>query len=143
MTERLTHLEPAARHLVDVIAVASREMDLELLLDVLEVDEADEESVLDRIDELERNGVISQRRAGMQTLIDLGHPKTGEVIYRDLSNQHRIELHRKIGNAMEGLAWGSPVAAEAIGEHFVARVIRRKPTSIWPLPLGVCGVGVF
>ena len=118
VTERLAHLDSATRHLVDVVAVASREMDLELLLDVLEVEEEAEESVLDQIDELEREGVISQRRAGMQTLIDLGHPKTGEVIYRALSNPRRVELHRKIGQAMENWHGGSPVAAEAIGEHF-------------------------
>ena len=105
VTERLGQLDPVGRSLVNVIAVAARELDLELLLDVLEVEEEEEESILDLIDELEREGVLSQRRAGLQTLIELGNPKTGEVIYRELANQSRVELHRKIGLAMERLGW--------------------------------------
>jgi serine/threonine protein kinase/tetratricopeptide (TPR) repeat protein len=115
---RLTQLSDRSRQVVEVAAVAGRELDLEILLDVLEVDEDEEESILDSMDELERESIIVQRRAGLQSLVEIANPKMGEVIYRDLPAISRVSIHRGIGQAMEAWHGGNPVAAEVIGEHF-------------------------
>ena len=115
---RLSQLDAGSTSVVEVVAVASREIELDILLDVLDVEEEEEEDILDRMEELDRAGVIVQRRVGLQTMIEAGNVKIGEVIYRELSSSRRVELHRRIGAALESWHGENPVAAEVIGEHF-------------------------
>jgi tetratricopeptide (TPR) repeat protein len=140
---RLKALSAPDRDIISVLAANGREMDLDLLLDVVldegssgasldatrlpteigdEADhdalDGDEDAALDRIEGLRDRGMLIERRVGLQTLVDFSHRRLGEVVYRELSDARRSLLHRRIGAAMEFREAQNPLAAEIIAEHF-------------------------
>lgn len=112
---RLQPLDPDQRDLVESIAVYGREVDLDLLLDVLDIDE---EVVGELIDGLEELGILRQRRVGELVTIDFTHSKYADVLYRELHLERRGELHRRIAAVLEVRHGGESAAAEMIGEHY-------------------------
>ncbi len=112
---RLQPLDPDQRDLVESIAVYGREVDLDLLLDVLDIDE---EVVGELIDGLEELGILRQRRVGELVTIDFTHSKYADVLYRELNLERRGELHRRIAAVLEVRHGGESAAAELIGEHY-------------------------
>ncbi len=112
---RLQPLDPAERELAEAVAVSGREMELDVLLDVLEIDEDEAGSLLD---DLEDVGIIRQRRVGEQVWLDLAHSKFGDVLYRELDIERRSFLHRRLANVLEVRHGNDAHAAEAIGDHY-------------------------
>ncbi len=112
---RLTPLTPTQRPLVDALAVHGREMDLDVLLDVLELDE---EQAADSLEELEDLGIVRQRRSGASLSLDFAHSKFGDVLYRELDDERRADLHRRVAAALELRVAHVPAAAEVVGEHY-------------------------
>ncbi len=143
---RLKQLSPAEREIIAVLAANGREMDLDLLLDVVlgeggardlvdptrlatEVagqidpdaslgDGGAEDEVLDLIETLQDRDILVERRAGLQSLVDFSHGRLGEVVYRELTAARKADLHRRIGAALEVREAGNPLAAEVMAEHF-------------------------
>lgn len=115
---RLARLDPDERALVEALAVAGREVDQDVLLDVMEVGEEEEGAVLARLDTLVKHGFLVERRSALHVLVAFAHHKVGEILYRDLSPERRKALHRQYGLILEELESDNPVIAEAIGEHF-------------------------
>ena len=62
---RLARLDAAERELVETLAVAGREVDQDVLLDVMGVGEAEEGAVLARLDDLVRHGFLVERRSSV------------------------------------------------------------------------------
>jgi tetratricopeptide (TPR) repeat protein len=118
--ERLAHLSDAERDLVELLSASGRELDEDVLLDALgaEGGEPIVEEGLDHIEGLVDQGLLVERRAGLQQLLDFSHPKVGEVLYRGLPAERRRDLHGRLGAALELRETHNPMAAEAIGEHF-------------------------
>ena len=116
--DRLGRLGPEERRIVEVIAAAGREVDLDMVLDVLEIGDGEDGHALDRIEGLVRQGLLVERRTALQVLIDFAHGKIGELIYADLAESRRAELHLHIAEALEERESDNPVVSEAIGEHF-------------------------
>jgi len=112
---RLAPLDRMDREVVDALSVAGREMDLDVMLDVVSLDE---ERALDAVDTLVEEGVLRERRVGEQALVDFVHRKVGDVAYRELDEIWRGTLHRRIAVALEMRHASSPVIAEGIGEHY-------------------------
>jgi len=112
---RLAGLDSEDRALIDTMSAAGREIDLDVLLDVVI---EDEDLVLDRIDRLIGAGFLVERRVGLQTLVGFVPPKVGEVVYAELSDARRVAAHRSLGAALEIRHSGNPLAAEVIGEHY-------------------------
>lgn len=112
---RLEPLDPAEREVCEALAVCGREVELDVLLDVLELDEDEAGSLLD---DLEDFGILRQRRAGDQVWLDLTHSKFGDVLYRELDIERRSLLHRRIGATLELRHRHDAQAAEAIGDHY-------------------------
>ncbi len=112
---RLQPLDPAERELAEAVAVCGREMELDVLLDVLDLDEDEAGSLLD---DLEDVGIIRQRRVGEQVWLDLTHSKFGDVLYRELDIERRSFLHRRIAATLELRYRHDVQAAEAIGDHY-------------------------
>jgi hypothetical protein len=112
---RLTECGERDRPLLDALAVTGRELDLDLLLEILDLDE---ESALDSLEALENAGVVRQRRAGQEVFYDLAHPRYGDVLYRDMDIERRSALHRAVATALEARYQHAPAAAEAVGEHW-------------------------
>ena len=115
LRERLAGIAPADRPPLEVLAVGEREVELDVLLDVLD---QDEEQVLDALDRLLAQGIIRERRAGDNILHSVSHTKFGDVVYRDLTPERRSILHRRMAAALEIHYAGNPQALEVVGEHY-------------------------
>ncbi len=113
--ERLEALSGEQREVLDVVAVNRRELDVDVLLDVLG---QDEDSVLDRVDALMDARILVEHRAGPLVNIDFSHGKFGDLIYRDLRPDKRVALHRRLAAVHEERSGRSVSAARLIGEHY-------------------------
>jgi tetratricopeptide (TPR) repeat protein/DNA-binding Lrp family transcriptional regulator len=115
MRSRLEGIADEDREALQVLAVAGREVDLDVLVDVLE---ADEEVVLDRVERLLTTGIVRERRAGDVVQYVVSHRKFADVVYRDLHPDHRARLHRRMAAALELHYAHNPAALEIVGEHY-------------------------
>jgi len=115
MKTRLDAVQRDDRRVLEVLAIAGRELDLDVLLDVLD---EDEEDVLDALDRLLASGIVRERRAGESVLHAVTHKKFADVVYRDLNAERRATLHRKMAAALELHYANNPSALEIVGEHY-------------------------
>lgn len=116
MKSRLDAVTPADRKVLEVLAVSGgREVDLDVLLDVLE---QDEEVVLDALDRLLAAGIVRERRTGDTVKHMVAHLKYSDVVYRDLDAERRPWLHRKLAASLELHYAQNPGALEVVGEHY-------------------------
>lgn len=115
MKARLEGIAPADRRVIEVLAVGQREVDLDVLLDVLDVEE---EPLLDGLDRLLAAGIVKERRAGDAVFHAVTHRKFADVVYRDLDPERRSQLHRKMAAALEIHYAQNPSALEVVGEHY-------------------------
>jgi predicted ATPase len=112
---RLDAVPEEQRGVLEALAVNGRELDLDVLLDVLE----DEEDILlDRIEKLMDAGILVEHRQGPMVSIDFTHGKFGDILYRDMPPDQRIALHRRLALVHEERSGSSAAAAELIGEHY-------------------------
>jgi tetratricopeptide (TPR) repeat protein len=112
---RLDGVDERERSLLETLAVNGREIEVDVLLDVLDLDD---EGGSDRVDALEAHGVVRQRRVGQQVFVDFAHTKYGDVVYRELDPERRADAHRRIAAALELRYQHAPAAAEVVGEHY-------------------------
>ncbi|MEZ4240310.1 MAG: protein kinase [Myxococcota bacterium] len=115
MKTRLDAVQQSDRGVLEVLAVAGREVDLDVLLDVLDVDE---DGVLDALDRLVVAGIVRERRAHDTVFHQVTHRKFADVVYRDLNPERRAWLHRRVAAAMELHYANDPGALEIVGEHY-------------------------
>ncbi|MCK6505601.1 protein kinase [Myxococcota bacterium] len=152
--ERLAPQGDDVRAVLEVCAVAGRELDLEVLLDVVEL-LAEEESRahgeddpteveaevaaapappprrsapvvvrhgpdrwMDALDQAIDAGLLEERRGALGSRVDFAQRQVAEVVAADLPSEARARLHRRLAAALELRYADSPVAAEAIGEHY-------------------------
>jgi AAA ATPase domain len=99
--ERARRLDPAARELLEVAAVAGLEVDQDLLQSMRPDPPADE---LIAAGLLEREGVRLRFR----------HPLLREAAYQDVPSERRRAMHQELA---EALAWGGAHPAERIAGH--------------------------
>ncbi|RME27458.1 MAG: hypothetical protein D6798_04470, partial [Deltaproteobacteria bacterium] len=172
--ERLGVLPDDSRVLLEVIAVAAREIDLDVVLDVVELIDSEQTAVIiddagagspaagsaehpeapldpdlptedlptevapeadtalhdiggssaiddrwmDALDRLIAEGIVEEQRDGLSTTVRLAQRQVGEVVCDDLPERAMATLHRRIAAALEVRFADSPIAAEAIGEHY-------------------------
>lgn len=116
MKARLDAVTARDRKVLEVLAVAGKDVDFDVLLDVL--DEADEEQVLDALDRLLASGIVRERRSGDKAFHAVSHRKFADVVYRDLDPERRAHLHRKMAGALELHYASNPAALEVVGEHY-------------------------
>lgn len=115
MRSRLASVRPEDRIPLETLAIGGRELDFDVLLDVLD---AEEEDVLDSLDRLLKKGIIRERRVGELVFHSVTHRKFADVVYRDLRTERRSDLHRKMAAALEQHYAHNPSALEIVGEHY-------------------------
>ena len=118
-----------ARPLIELLSAHGQDLELEVLLDAMELGgDPDEERIVDEIDALVDLGLVTRRAVGIQELVGLAHPRTAEVVHRDLPEPRRRLVHKHLAMALERRHAGRPAAAETIGEHY-----RRahEPAAAW------------
>ncbi len=113
--ERIAGLGPDETAVLEAVAVNGREMELDTLLEVLDLDEDVGASA---IEDLESRQILKERTLGEQVFLDLTHPKLGDAVYRELDGDHRADLHRRIAEVLETRFGHAPAAAEQVGEHY-------------------------
>ena len=96
MRSRLDGVAARDRESLEALAVGGREVDLDVLLDVLDLDE---ETVLDGLERLLASGIVRERRAGELIFYAVSHRKFADVVYRDLHPARRARLHRRMAYA--------------------------------------------
>lgn len=112
---RLKDISEASRHVLDVLAVAEQEMDIEVILDVTG---EEEDGFLALTDPLLKSGLVRERRTGDDLFYTLTHRTFTDVLYRDLKAKARSDLHLKMARALEGRYAHDPTVLESIGEHY-------------------------
>ncbi len=112
---RLDVVPPEQRGVLEILAANGRELDLDVMLDVLR---GDEESLLDQVDHLIESRILVEHRQGPLVNIDFTHGKFGDIIYRDLAPDRRVEFHRALATVHEQRGGASAASAELIGEHY-------------------------
>ena len=112
---RLGALAPDDRRVVEVLAVAGRPVDVDLLLDVLD---QDEDEALDRLDALVSTGLLVEQHTGLGALLSLPQSRFGAFVYQSLPEARRAALHRRLAAALESRDAESPLSTEAIAGHY-------------------------
>jgi tetratricopeptide (TPR) repeat protein len=112
---RLDAVPRADRRILEVLAVAGRELDLDVLLDVLD---EDEDIVQDGLVRLVTAGIARERVVQETVYHQVTHRKLADVVYRDLDAERRSWLHRKMAAALELHYANNPGALEIVGEHY-------------------------
>jgi len=115
MKSRLEGIRNEDRDVLEVLAVGGREVDLEVVLDVLN---AEEEGILDALERLLASGIIRERRAADISFYAVTHRQFADVVYRDLQAEKRANLHRQMAAALELHYSQNPAALEIVGEHY-------------------------
>jgi tetratricopeptide (TPR) repeat protein len=112
---RLAGLGRTERAILDLLAVAARELDLDVLLELVE---EGEEEALDRLEGLRAQGLVVERRAALSTVIELAQPRMGVAIAAELAPAAAQRLHLRLADALAASQGNNPLAAEAIGAHY-------------------------
>lgn len=112
---RLQHLPPLPRRTLEILSISGRELELDVLLDVLDVEE---DAALDAIDVLMAAGIVVERKSGEQLWYAVAHRKFADVVYRDLSPERRSGLHRQVAAGLELHKGPDAASLEIIGEHY-------------------------
>jgi len=110
---RLARLSDVARRVLDVAVAIGREFDIAT---VARAAELSEHAVLDALDELQTNGLITPLN-GLRYGFD--HTLTMEVAYREVGEARHRLIHRQVGEALEQIYHDHPdAAAGLIASHF-------------------------
>lgn len=105
---RLEGLEPGSRRTLEL--VASHDGDL-LLSEIVAASELTDDSALAAIDDLQRRRFVD----GTGTSFSVGHELMRRVVYDDLNVSRRLDLHRRIAQAVEA---SRPDEVELLAHHF-------------------------
>ena len=110
---RLARLSDMARRVLDVAVAIGREFEIDT---VARAAELSEHAVLDALDELQANGLITPLN-GLRYGFD--HTLTMEVAYREVGEARHRLIHRQIGEALEQIYHDHPdMVAGLIASHF-------------------------
>lgn len=113
MEPRLEGLDSQARTFLDVAAVAGREFDPFM---VQQISGLDRSLFRGAVDDLVTRGLIRAERR----MCEFAHGLLRETVYRDLNFLDCLELHEKVGNALERSVGDapSPSEIEQLAHHF-------------------------
>src|SRR6185436_363100 len=122
---RLDRLDPAPKHALQMASVIGREFALRLLARVIEVGEG----VSSLVTELRALELIYEKAAHPELAYMFKHALTHDVAYESILHQHRRELHRMIGTAIEELY------DDRLTEHYETLAHHFARAEDWPRAL--------
>lgn len=100
VAQRLSHLEPELRGVLEVAAVLGRSFSEKALAHLLE--EGGAAAILgEAIDELLRQGLLQEERASRQELLRFAHGVVHDVLYLEIPRRRRRRLHRRHAEWLE------------------------------------------
>ena len=106
------------RHLLELLAVVDRRLDLDELTDLTREEGAQEEgpepaamgsvpSVIDALEELVRLRLVTERSDGRELTVEISHPIVQEAVYEGIAAGRRRDMHRRLARRL--------VAADQLG----------------------------
>jgi len=117
---RITELEPVAREVLEVVAVAGVAVELPLVAAVVGVSAG---QALERALDLRGRQLVRCARTGDEWRIDVFHDRVGETLLERVALPVQCDLHARIGAALEAAGDADP---ERLAVHFAAAGDRRK-----------------
>jgi len=108
IARRLTRLGPDEREMLNTAAVLGANFDLALLL---RGSKLEQEWALAAVSELVRRRLLEEEAA----VYRFSHDKVRQVVYMEMDEDERRQLHRRAGEALEALRSGQ---VEALAHHF-------------------------
>jgi tetratricopeptide (TPR) repeat protein len=112
---RLDSLDLTDRAVADALAVYGREVEIEVVTEVLGIDE---ETALDTLVRLDQDGIARIRSAGPTTWASLARPLIATVLYRSLDPDRRASLHRSFAQALQATFGHTVASAERVADHW-------------------------
>ena len=92
----LARLEGDQRHLLEVLAVADRRMeipDVERVADLAP-------PITDALERLVRLRLVTEQRNGAELSVEISHPIVQDAIYEEIAESRRRGLHRRVGRTL-------------------------------------------
>lgn len=108
-------LNEQEKAVVDLLAVAGHELNIDVLIDCLSFDE---DVVLDLLDQLVHKLILTKITLGIDPIYHLTRRKFGAVVYEDLEEGERLYLHKTIATHMEMRSAIGVSSAQQIGDHY-------------------------
>ncbi|HMV69320.1 MAG TPA: tetratricopeptide repeat protein, partial [Myxococcota bacterium] len=99
--ERLRPLDPVARDVARVVALARRALDLDTLIPLFRAVGGDEAVVLDAVGVLVDADILVERRAGDVDQVELAHYRLSDLLIEELGAEERCAWHRRLGELLE------------------------------------------
>lgn len=116
VSQRLSRLAPQTQDLLELAAAAGAEFELSTIRGAAALDEAELRAALD---EAERSGMIEELHS--RTLAyRFSHELVRRALYDRLSGLRKAELHRRVGEALEGSGDRSARALADLAHHFAS-----------------------
>ncbi|MGC8960376.1 MAG: ATP-binding protein [Chloroflexia bacterium] len=120
---RLRHLSGPARAWIDCAAVAGRTFDFDL---VSRAQGSGEDEALEMLDELLRRGFLCEGSGIGGHDYEFVHHLVQEVTYGGIHHRRRRRLHRRVGEALEGMVADPGAVAGILAHHFQAGGVVEK-----------------
>ncbi|MDQ6662243.1 MAG: tetratricopeptide repeat protein, partial [Chloroflexota bacterium] len=123
LTLRIERLSPDSQRLLNTVAVlgGSFEFQVVRLLDTSGGGLANEDTILDRIEEIMASGLLIEEGSGTYIRYTLWHPLLVKHLYERLSAARRANLHRRVANVLQQIyARREEEGAATITTHLVA-----------------------
>ena len=124
VSDRLSSVSPVELSILKMLAVAGREIHIDLLLHLSDVEDNE---LFDGIDELIKSRLIVENKKGVDEYFRLRRRKYGSVLYDSLPQLERAEFHKKIAEFLESSQTLQNIhVVQQIGEHFRSANIAGK-----------------
>ena len=96
--DRLNTLSKSERELVQWLAISDRELHLDALIQLVNLDD---ETLFDTLDELILRRLILERKSGIDEFFSLRRRKYGSVLYETMQPTQRIQMHKALAEHLE------------------------------------------
>jgi eukaryotic-like serine/threonine-protein kinase len=114
--QRLDRLTPEANEVLKVAAVAGREFETAVVVAASERDPAEVEAALVSARE---NLLVSHGATGGAGWLCFAHAIVRETLYAELSTAQRVQLHKRVGEAIEAIEGDRDRLLDDLARHFI------------------------
>ncbi len=115
---QLSRQSALALTVLRVLSLARQELSLEAVSLVVGGSQSE---LVGAVEELGAAGLVRERRVETTTHLDVAHGRFRDVIGREIGNDERVDLHRRLGDTLERLGRGRiHLVLDAVALHFEA-----------------------
>gem|GEM_PF-117804 len=112
---RLERLDRTRKEIVEAIAIARKDIEVETLREMVG---RDEEELLDCLHELVRVGIVEERRPDASITYQFAHALLKQTVYESISEDARRELHGRLAHLLRAACGDDEAFAGDLAYHF-------------------------